>query len=163
MLLTVIRMTDDAQTLGAMRRVLLAILLVGMIGTAIELLLLDHDGDATQLIPLALLALGVGVVPWNAAVRSRGSVLAVQILMVFFVVSGLLGVYFHYAANVEFQREIDPASSGMALWWKVLRAKTPPALAPGMMVQLGLIGFAYAYRQQAVGLRNSLEENRYDS
>ena len=156
-------MTDDAQTLGGMRRLLLAVLLVGMIGTAVELLLLDHDEDVTQLIPVILLGLGVGVAVWNAAVRSRGSVLAVQIVMVFFVASGLLGVYFHYAANVEFQHEIDPAMSGMTLWWKVLRAKAPPALAPGAMVQLGLIGLAYAYRQPAVALRNSLEENRYDS
>ncbi len=58
---------------------------------------------------------------------------------------------------------MDPALSGSALWWKVLRAKAPPALAPGTMVQLGLIGLAYSYRQPAVPLRNSLEENRYEA
>src|SRR5215213_551121 len=156
-------MTDDAQTLGGMRRLLLAILLIGMIGTAVELLLLDHDEDLTQLIPLVLLGLGVGAALWNAAARSRGSVLTVQIVMVLFLASGLLGVYFHYAANVEFQHEMDPALTGMTLWWKVLRAKAPPALAPATMVQLGLIGLAYAYRQPAMALRNSLEENRYDA
>jgi hypothetical protein len=156
-------MTDDAQTLGRMRRLLLAILLLGMTGTAVELLLLDHDEDFTQLIPLVLLVLGGGVALWNAGVRSRGSVLAIHVVMALFVGSGLLGVYFHYAANVEFQHEIDPALSGMALWWTALRAKTPPAIAPGTMVLLGLLGFAYAYRQPAVARRNSLEENRYDS
>ena len=29
---------------------------------------------------------------------------------------------------------------------KVLEAKVPPALAPGVMIQLGLIGLAYTYR-----------------
>src|SRR5438046_3124417 len=41
MLLPVIG-TDDAETLGGMRRLLLVILLTGMSGTAVELLLLDH-------------------------------------------------------------------------------------------------------------------------
>ena len=156
-------MTDDAVTLGGIRRLLLAILLIGMVGTAVELLLLEHDEDATQLIPLILIAAGTVAVLWNAAGRARVSVVAVQVVMALFVVSGFLGVYFHYAANVEFQREMDPALSGSALWWKVLRAKAPPALAPGTMIQLGLIGLAYAYRQPAVSLRNSLEENRYET
>jgi hypothetical protein len=133
-----------------------------MSGTAVELLLLDHDEGVTQLIPLVLLGLGVAVTLWNASGKSRASVVAVQIVMVLFVASGLLGVYFHYAANVEFQHEMDPALGGSTLLWKVLRAKAPPALAPGTMVQLGLIGLAYSYRQPAVPLRNSLEENRYD-
>src|SRR4051812_14484542 len=117
-----LRLTDDAVTLGAIRRLLLAILLIGMIGTAVELLLLDHDEDATQLIPLILLAAGTAAVLWNAAGRRRVSAIAVQVVMALFVVSGFLGLYFHYGANVEFQHEIDPALSGTALWWKVLRA-----------------------------------------
>ena len=145
-----------------MRRLLSVILLLGMSGMAVELLLLDHDEDVTQLIPLVLLGFGIAVTLWNAIGRSRGSVVAVQIVMVLFVASGLLGVYFHYAANVEFQHEMDPALGGIALLWKVLRAKAPPALAPGTMVQLGLVGLAYSYRQPAVPLRNSLEENRYE-
>ena len=146
-----------------MRRLLLAILLIGTAGTAAELLLLDHDEDATQLIPLVLLGLGFAAAVWNASARSRGSVVAVQAVMVLFIGSGLLGMYFHYAANVQFQHEMDPSLSGATLWWKVLRAKVPPALAPGTMAQLGLIGLAYAYRQPAVPRRNFLEENRYES
>src|SRR5215210_5595153 len=102
-------MTDDALTLGGIRRLLLAILLIGMTGTAVELLLLDHDDDATQLIPLVLIASGLAAVLWNAVGRRRRSVAAVQVVMVLFIASGFLGMYFHYAANVEFQHEIDPA------------------------------------------------------
>ncbi|MFL6279892.1 MAG: hypothetical protein ACJ731_07260, partial [Vicinamibacterales bacterium] len=47
---------------------------------------------------------------------------------------------------VEFQREVDPAIVGRELVVKAMTAKTPPALAPGSMSQLGLIGLAYAYR-----------------
>jgi hypothetical protein len=69
--------------------------------------------------------------------------------MVLFVVAGALGVYYHYVANVDFQREVDPSVQGMALFWKAMSAKTPPALAPGAMAQLGLIGLAYTFRHPA--------------
>lgn len=75
-----------------------------------------------------------------------GSLLILQGTMALFIVAGALGVYLHYTANVAFQREVDPSIAGRALLWKALMAKTPPALAPGSMLQLGLIGLAYAYR-----------------
>ncbi len=152
--------SESAATLGALRRVLLAILLLGMTGTSAELLLLQHDEDAQQLIPLLLIGAGYLVVAWNALSRSRLSITVLQIVMVFFVASGLLGMVLHYQANVEFQLEMDPAVAGSNLWWKVLQAKTPPALAPGIMAQLGLVGLAYAYRHPAVVRRHAaIEEN----
>ena len=152
--------TEAAATLGALRRVLLGILLLGMAGTSTELLLLQHDEDATQLIPLLLIGAGYIVVAWNALRRSRLSLTVLQILMVLFVASGVLGMVFHSQANAEFQLEIDPALAGSTLWWRVLQAKTPPALAPGVMAQLGLIGLAYAYRHPAIVRRHvSIQEN----
>ena len=156
-------LSESAATLGMLRRVLLGILLLGMAGTATELLLLEHDQDATQLIPLLLIGAGYLVVAWNAVQRSRTSIAALQVVMILFVSSGLLGMFFHYRANVDFQMELEPELSGSNLLWKVLRAKTPPALAPGVMAQLGLIGLAYAYRHPAiVQRRNTLEEDRDD-
>jgi hypothetical protein len=66
--------------------------------------------------------------------------------MALFLVAGVAGVYYHYRANVEFQRESDPSIAGRALLTAVLHAKVPPALAPGILVQLGLLGIAYTYR-----------------
>ena len=153
--------SDAAITLGALRRVLLGILLFGMAGTTTELLLLQHLEDVSQAIPLALLGCGYAVVAWNSWRHSRLSVTAMQILMVLFAASGVLGMYFHYSANAEFQREIDPTLAGSKLWWTVLQAKTPPALAPGVMALLGLIGLAYAYRHPATAVRGELlQENR---
>ena len=77
------------------------------------------------------------------------SLLSVRVLrgvMLVFLVAGVAGVYYHYRANVEFQRESDPSLAGRELLWSVLRAKVPPALAPGVMVQLGLLGLVYTYR-----------------
>ena len=132
--------------LGGIRRILGAILLIGMSGTFVELLLLGHDEDSTQLIPLFLLGLGIGAVAWRAFSGSEASTVAVRGVMTLFLMAGLAGVYYHYRANVEFQRETDPSIAGRALLMAVLHAKVPPALAPGIMVQLGLIGLAYTYR-----------------
>lgn len=151
---------ESATTLRALRRVLLGILLLGMAGTATELLLLKHDEDATQLIPLILLGCGFAAVAWNALARTRLSLVALQILMVLFIASGALGIVFHYQANVEFQLEVDEQLAGSKLLWAVLQAKTPPALAPAVMAQLGLIGLAYAYRYPAVARRGDAIEEK---
>ena len=135
-------------TLTGLRRLLGGVLLLGMSGTFVELLLLQHDEDAIQLVPLVLLGGGIAAVAWHAWARSAGSGTAVRGLMVLFIAAGLAGVYFHFTANVEFQRETDPALRGSALVRQALEAKVPPALAPGIMLQLGLIGLAYTYRHK---------------
>jgi hypothetical protein len=135
-------------TLQAVRRFLLAILLLGMGGTAVELLLLKHDEDAFQLVPLVLLGLGLAAVAWHALRPGGASTGLVRATMVAFLAAGAAGVYFHYGANVEFQLETDPSLRGRELIMRVLEAKVPPALAPGVMIQLGLIGLAYTYRSK---------------
>jgi len=52
----------------------------------------------------------------------------------------------HYRGSMEFQLEVNPELAGLELFLKVVRAKAPPALGPGAMIQLGLLGLAYAYR-----------------
>ena len=133
-------------TLAAIRRILLAILIVGLAGMATELVVLEHDEEATQLIPLVLIGLAFAAIGWHAAHRSAASLAAFRITMVLIIAAGVLGVYLHYEANVEFQREVDPSIAGRALFWKALAAKTPPPLAPGSMAQLGLLGLAYSFR-----------------
>lgn len=132
----------------AVRRFLGVILFLGMSGTAVELLLLKHDEDRIQLIPLVLLAAGLVAVVAHAVRPSASSAGAIQVTMAAFVAAGLAGLYFHYRANVEFQLEGDPSLAGRALWMKALEAKAPPALAPGVMVQLGLLGLAYTFRHK---------------
>ena len=60
--------------------------------------------------------------------------------MFLLMVIGATGAILHYRANMEFQLEMDPTLGGMALLLKVLHAKAPPALAPGNMALLGLMG-----------------------
>jgi hypothetical protein len=142
------------RTLTTIRRVLLAILLLGMAGTAAELLLISHDEDVNQLIPLVLIGVALMVLAWVGVRPGAAGIRALQATMVLFVLSGGVGAVLHYRANMEFQLDIDPSLGGTALFWKVMRAKAPPALAPGTMVQLGLIGLAYAYRHPVIQKRD---------
>jgi hypothetical protein len=137
-----------SSSLDALRRFLCAILLLGMGGTAVELLLLTHFDGAIQLIPLALLAAGLVAVVSHAVRQTSVTARAVRTTMAAFVAAGIAGLYFHYRANVEFQLEGNPSLAGRALLMKALEAKAPPALAPGVMVQLGLLGLAYTFRHK---------------
>lgn len=131
-----------------LRTLILALLLVGMVGLAAELLLLEHYEDWEQLIPLVLL--GAGVVGVAAAwVRPTPRTIRIlQGVMTLFIVAGLLGVWFHYRGNVEFELERQPSLSGLMLLWESLRGATP-ALAPAALTQLGLLGLLFSYRHPA--------------
>ena len=130
----------------AARRILLTILVLGIAGISLELWLMAHTEDVYQQIPLWLAAAGIVTA---IAVAVRPSIAAVrffQSVMVLFLVSGVVGMVLHFQVNIEFQKEMDAALSGLALYQKAILAKSPPALAPGAMIQLGLIGLAYTFR-----------------
>ena len=146
-------------TLAVLRGALLAILVLGMVGTGIELLLLPHTDGFWQLIPLVLLAAGFAVVCWYGLSRSAASLRVLQLLMLGFLLSGCIGLLLHFQGNVEFELEMHPAASGWGLFLEAVRGATP-TLAPGTMIQLGLVGLLYTFRHpqlQAVGATNSTE------
>ena len=132
-----------------MRRILLAILVLGVIGTTAELLLLSHDEGVLQLIPLVLMTVGLFVIGWHLRSASTSSLRALRLTMLSFVLAGLAGIGFHYRGSAQFQTEVDPALGGFALFKKVMTSKAPPALAPGVMAQLGLLGLACTYQHPA--------------
>jgi hypothetical protein len=139
----------ELPVLQTLRRLLLGILVVVLVGTAADLLLLEHYEDAWQLPPLIMISLGLMVAAWVAAKGSVTSVTTLRVLMVLFIATGCLGMMMHYQGNWEFQREVDPTAGGWDVFVKVMRAKAPPALAPGVMIQMGLIGLLYTYRHPA--------------
>ena len=150
----------ETPALRTIRRLLLAVLTIGMIGTAADLLLLEHYDGAWQFPPLVLI--GIGILCAVALSVSAGplAVTVMRVTMVCFIAAGLLGIVLHFNGNSEFQREIDPTLRGWALVVKVMRAKAPPALAPAIMIQMGLLGLLYTYRHPALqsgGVTNSVE------
>ena len=142
-------MTDAA------RRILLGILLLGVIGLSAELLLLKHTEDATQWIPLVLNGLTVVMSAMVVFKPSNGTIRLFQVAMLLMIISGAVGMYLHLQANMEFQLEMDATLTGWALLTKSVLAKSPPALAPGAMMQLGLIGLAYTFKHPALPGRTS--------
>lgn len=137
------------RTLTIVRRLLLGILTIGMVGTIADLLLLKHYEDVWQAPPLVLLSAGLIMAALMWTDPSRTTVRAFVTLMILIILSGFAGFALHYNGNLEFQREIDPTQHGWTLFLAVMRAKAPPALAPASMIQLGLIGLASVYRHPA--------------
>lgn len=127
------------------RIILLVTLVSGLVGLGAELLLLEHFEDWRQKIPLALLSLALLVLLWHGIDRRGAPVRALQLVMVVFIAAGAIGMTLHYQGNVEFELELRPSLSGMELFRKSMMGATP-ALAPGSMIQLALIGLAYTYK-----------------
>ncbi len=142
-------------TIGAIRGILLAIFLLGALGTGAELYLIEHTEDRWQWIPLLLLALSLVAILVHAAFRRAATVRVFQLTMILFVISGFVGFWLHYQAKMEFKLETNPDLAGLELFWEAVKgAAVPPVLAPGMMIQMGLLGLAWAYRHPALGSKN---------
>lgn len=128
------------------RRLTQILLAFGLVGLSVELVLLEHYEDGWMLIPLAVIAAALAsllVVMTAASIRHLRVFRGVMLVM---LASGALGVFLHYRVGVEFQVDMDPTLSASQLFWKVLHMKAPPALAPGAMAQLGLLGLISTYR-----------------
>jgi hypothetical protein len=141
------RPTDS---LARVRLFLLATLVLGLVGTGTELLLIGHTAELTQIIPVASIGLGLLACPLVALRSSRATVQLFRGVMGLFIVAGILGLILHYRGNVEFELEMRPTMSGWELIWNALTGATP-ALAPGSMVLLGLLGVLYTFRHPALG------------
>ena len=148
-------MPDADTTIRLLRRLLLGLLLLGLLGIGAELVLMRHYEDLWQWIPLIVMALALATIGWHLISQSGASVRALQFVMSLFVAAGGLGVVLHYRASLGFQLESGSAPSGWPLFVKVIHSKVPPALAPGALAQLGLLGLAYAFRHPALSRSSS--------
>lgn len=122
------------------QRLLLIIALASAGATLIELLLLEHIEEWQQIIPIALLAVTIVSLVTVLATSSRWAVRLLRVVLAVCFVSALVGMYFHYQANVEFVLERHPKYAGFQLF-KAAMMGAMPALAPGTMAQLALIGW----------------------
>lgn len=127
---------------------LLGVLTLALIGMGTELAFIGHVEEWTQVIPVALI--GMGLIAALALWVKPGAP-AVQLFRVvsgLFIVAGALGIYLHYRGNAEFELEMRPTMAGLELLWNSLTGATP-ALAPGSMIPIGLIGLITTYRHPA--------------
>jgi O-antigen ligase len=126
-------------TLAWWQRLLLLIALLSAGVTMVELLLLEHVEEWQQLIPVVLLAAAAVAILLLLVTSARWAVQLLRLVLIVCFVSALLGIYFHYQANVEFVLERHPRMTGTELFKNAIMGGMP-ALAPGAMAQLALIG-----------------------
>jgi uncharacterized membrane protein len=134
-----------ADRIELLRSWILVILVLGLLGTVTELVLLEHYEQPTQFVPLVLIVAALATLFWEFRRRDMASRRAMQIVMALFVLAGFVGFVAHFRGSAEYQLELNPDMSNWELLEKILRAKAPPLLAPGMMLQLGLLGLAYVF------------------
>lgn len=131
------------------RRLGLYLLLFGIAGTATELIFLEHMEDRLQWTPLMLLGVGFLVGGGVAFRPTRTMVTGLRALMGLYVPAAALGVFLHLKSNVEFELEMRPSMAGLELVLESLKGAMP-ALAPGTMAQLGLLGLLVCFRHPAL-------------
>jgi hypothetical protein len=141
----VIRTTVDVPPATMLRRGILALVALGVAGTALELLFLGHWGSAGQTIvwpALILLAAGAATL---AARPSPMSIRAVRAIAVAVSLVALVGIGFHVSENLTagpLDRDFADVWASMSpfeqLWQAVTGGVGPaPTLAPGVLLQLG--------------------------
>ena len=136
----------SAATADLIRRLLLILLVLALLATASDLLLLEHYESSWHARAARPDRRGVGCHRLACVRRGPATVARSAVTMVLFIVAGALGIVLHYQGNLEFQLDMDAAQSSWALFTKVMHAKAPPALAPGVMAQLGFSVWLYCFR-----------------
>ena len=128
-----------------MRNLTLLLFVVSTAGSTCDLILLGHFEDARQWLPLLVLPTGLLVLAWHRIRQGYVDTRTFQGAMVLFVVVGVAGTWFHFRSNAEFELMLHPSVDGWELVRAALSGRTP-ALAPAILVQLGLLGLTYTYR-----------------
>jgi hypothetical protein len=141
----------------SLRRGSLWVFVLGVVGLAAELLLMGHFEEWRQQVPLALLGASLLVLAARSLWATTGMLRLFRWLSGAFVVAGGVGVWLHLGANIEFELEMYPSQSGLELLWNAASGALP-ALAPGALAQLGLVGLLYTYRHPALGRAGSGED-----
>lgn len=137
------------ETLSLLRRGLLVLLLIGAAGLISELVLLEHYEDPPQFIPFGLLTLTLAVTAWHWVSGTKTSLRWFQAVMLLLIIAAPVGIFLHLKGNYQAEREFDPSVLGLDLWLAVVRGEAP-TLAPGTLVQFGLLGLLYAYKHPAL-------------
>jgi|TARA_B110000444_G_scaffold42268_1_gene38183 amino acid permease len=126
----------------SLKHVIVLAFLFMMIGTLLELYLLNHYENILQLIPVLCIAIALINSIFIYFRRSKASNNIFKIVLFLTSISGISGVFFHLQANYEFEQEIKPTANSLELFLESISGAFP-VLAPLSMVVLALIGYSY--------------------
>ena len=113
-----------------------------MIGTVLELYLLNHYESIQQLIPILCIGLTLIIMFVLLFNKTKLTISLFKTILVISALSGIYGAFSHLRANYEFEQEIKPSENGWSLFTESLSGALP-ALAPFSMIVLALIGYSY--------------------
>src|SRR5580700_3158075 len=104
---------DDvgAGRIELLRRWILGVLVLGLLGTVTELVLLEHYEQPMQFVPLVLIVAAVAALGWEVRRRNTASRRALQVVMALFVLAGFVGFVAHFHGSAEFQLDLNPDMS----------------------------------------------------
>jgi hypothetical protein len=120
----------SADFLGMLRFWILGVLVLGLLGTVVELVLLSHYEQPVQLVPVVLLVLALIVLAWHAMGHSAASLRFLMGLMVLFVLAGFAGFAAHFYGSAEFQLDLDRRSRPGTLCKRSCRPRPRRCLRP---------------------------------
>src|SRR5258707_9240945 len=100
--------STGADRIELLRRWILVILVLGLIGTVTELVLLEHYEQPLQFVPLVLIVAAVGVLWWELRQRDVASRRATQIVMTLFVLAGFLRLSVHLQGSARYPLALNP-------------------------------------------------------
>ena len=125
-----------------LKKVLVLALLFMMIGSLLELYLLDHYEDTWQLIPI--LSVGTTLVTLLILFFKKTTkvVNLFKAVLILTALSGVYGVYLHLQSNFEFEQDMKPTATNLELITESLSGALP-TLAPMSLVVLACIGYSY--------------------
>src|SRR5260221_1891755 len=125
--------STGADRIELLRRWILLILVLGLIGTVTELVLLEHYEQPLQFVPLVLIVAAVGVLWWEFRRHDLASRRSIQVVMSLFLLAGFFGFAAHFQGSAQYQLQLNPDMRNWGLFEKILRAQDPPLLAPRLM------------------------------
>ena len=126
----------------SVKKMIVLALLFMMIGTLLELYLLDHYEDAFQLIPVLCIAFSLINLIILFFKRSKIMVKLFKLVLVLTSFSGIYGVFLHLQSNFEFEQDMKPTATNWELFSESLSGALP-TLAPMSMLVLAFIGYSY--------------------
>jgi predicted RND superfamily exporter protein len=128
-----------------LRQGLLALAALATLVTPLELIFIEHYSEPLMLIPLVLTGLSllaiIAIVLWpNPQVFKL-----FRVVMLLLILGSAVGVFFHLRGNTEVVQEVDSELQGLSRLWAIITGGAP-ALAPGLLAQVGLLGLLYTYK-----------------
>ena len=140
----------DAVVLLRLRRFLLVVSALLLLGTLMELWLVGHTESFVQLIPFALSGLGLILATVVLLHERRSTLLALRVCALLLMLGSLFGVYEHIIGNIAFQTEVNPSAPAREVLVAAMSGGNP-LLAPGILALAAVLAIAATYRHPALG------------